>query len=284
MMKVTASVLRVCCLSLILAVLPAVCPAADTIRINGTGNALDMMKRMVAAYRKINGDVNIIMVNPLGSSGAIKALLAGALDVAVTGRGARPEEEAKGGRSRKYGVTPLVIATCIDVGLSDITSKQLEDIYVGKVGRWPNGERIRLVLRPLQDTDTKLLRTLSPAMDKAIDESHNRSGMIVAITDQESYTAISKTLGGVGTASLNSIVSEKPLLAVLSLNGVKPSLKTLANGSYPLGKEIHFIITATATPATLRLMDFIFSSQGRAIARQNGVLVTAGPESPVKIE
>jgi len=252
------------------------CHAVETIRINGSGIALDMMKPLVAAYLKANQNVRIEMGKPLGSSGATKALIAGALDVAVCSRDLKPEEAAQGVTLKKYGITPLVIATEKSVPKSGISTKELEDIFTGKLASWENGEKIRLVLRPQEDIDTKILRKLSSGMNSAIDIAHARPGMILAITDPESYSAIARTPGGIGTTGMNSIISEKLHLKILSLNGIKPSLKTISNGTYPLAKEISFATTAKTPPAALKLINYIFSPRGRAIAEKSGVLVTAG--------
>lgn len=254
----------------------AICHAEDTIRINGSGSALDMMKPLIHAYIKTNRDAHIVMAKSLGSSGAIKALLADALDLAVVSRELKPEEAAQGAMLRRYGKTPLVIVTEKSAQRADISTGELEDIYIGKTGTWQNGGKIRLVLRPLADTDTQILRGLSPGMDNAITASHTRPGMLIAITDQEAYATIKSTPGGIGTTALNSIISEKLPLTVLSLNGVKPSPKNLALGTYPLTKEISFVTTTKTTPASKKFINFIFSAQGRAIAEKAGVLVTAG--------
>ena len=259
-----------------------ICHAADTIRINGSGSAIDMMKPLIKAYGKTNRNVRIVMEKPLGSSGAVKALLAGALDLAVVSRDLKPEETAQGAVLRRYGKTPLVIVTEKNVRTPGLTTSMLEDIYTGKTGTWQNGKKIRLVLRPLADMDTHILRTLSPGMDSAITAAHARPGMIIAVTDPESYAAISKTPGGIGATGMNSIVSEKLPLTILSLNDVTPSLKTLASGAYPLAKEISFVTASKTPPAVRKLIGFIFSAQGRAIAEKAGVLVTAGSAEEYK--
>jgi phosphate transport system substrate-binding protein len=253
-----------------------ICHATDTIRINGSGSAIDMMKPLIKAYGKTNRNVRIVMEKPLGSSGAVKALLAGALDVAVVSRDLKPEETSQGAVLRRYGKTPLVIVTEKNVRTPGITAKMLEDIYAGRISAWQNGEKIRLVLRPLADIDTHILRTLSPGMDSAITAAHARPGMIIAITDPESYAAIAKTPGGMGWSGLNSIISERLPLTIYSLDGINPSLKTLAGGAYPLAKEISFVTTSKTPPAARKLISFIYSARGRAVAGKAGVLVTAG--------
>lgn len=256
--------------------IPGVCRAADTISINGSGSALDMMKPMIAAFQKSNKNITVVMEKPLGSSGALKALLAGSLDMALGSKPLKPEDVAKGVRLDVYGKTPLVMVTEKNVHIANITTKQMEDIYAGKMVTWPNGEPIRLVLRPHEDVDSKIISTLSPDMASAMSIARSRSGMIVAVTDPEAYAAISKTPGGFGATGLTSIIVEKIPVTSLSLNGVVASPKTLANGTYQLAKEISIVTTAKTPPAAQKLISFMLSPQGRAIAAKAGVLVTSG--------
>jgi phosphate transport system substrate-binding protein len=265
--------------ALLVTALSGICQAEDTIRINGSGSALDMMKPMIAAYKKINQNVRIDMEKPLGSSGAIKALVAGALDIAVSSKQLKPDEAALGAQLKEYGTTPLALITENTVPLSNITTKELEDIYAGRMTEWKNREKIRVILRPQEDIDTKILRGLSPHMNTAIAEVQSHPGMIVAITDPESNALVAKTPGGLGATGLTSIIVEKLPVNILSLNGVKPTPKALADKTYPLAKEISFVSTARTSPAAMKFLTFVYSSQGRAIDEKAGVLVIAKPEA-----
>ncbi len=263
-------------LTFIVLALPGICLATDTININGSGSALDMMKPMIAAYQKSNKNVHINMDKPLGSSGAVKALLAGALDIVLSSKPLKPEEIAKGAQLQVYGKTPLVIITEKHVRKANITTAELEDIYFGKTYTWAGGETIRLVMRPSEDVDSKIIGTLSPGMTTAIRAAQTRPGMLVAVTDPEAYTAISKTPGAIGATGLTSIITEKLAVASLALNGVIASTQALAKGSYPLSKEISIVTTPKTSPATQKLINFMLSSQGRSIADKAGLLVTIG--------
>jgi phosphate transport system substrate-binding protein len=256
--------------------IPGLCLAADTININGSGSALDMMKPMIAAFQKANKDIRITMDKPLGSSGAVKALLAGALDMVLSSKPLKPEEIAKGAQLQVYGKTPLVFITEKNVRKTDITTKELEDIYTGTSTKWPQGEPIRLVLRPIEDIDTKIISALSPGMTSAMNSVRSRPGMIVAVTDPEAYTAVSKTPGGFGATGMTSIIAEKIPVSSLTLNGVTASPKSLASGTYPLSKEISIVTTPRTPPAAHKLISFLLSPQGRAIASKTGVFVTTG--------
>jgi len=249
--------------------------AAETIRVNGSGSALAMLKPLVAAYGKTSPGVVVDIGKPLGSSGAMKALLAGALDVAVTSRPLAPEEAAQGAQWRNLGQTPLLIVTGKAVGKNEITSAELAAIYAGETKVWPNGQPIRVILRPEGDIDTQILAGLSPAMQSAIALAHQREGMILALTDPESNEAVARVPGSIGAAGLCGLEGHAVSLNVLTLNGVQPSLKTLASGAYPLAKGIDFVTTGRTSAAGRRLLDFIFSATGRAIAEKAGVLPAA---------
>ncbi|HIJ97043.1 MAG TPA: solute-binding protein [Desulfuromonadales bacterium] len=255
---------------------PGICRATETVTVNGSGSALDMMKPLIAAFHKSNKNIHVVMEKPLGSSGAVKALLAGALDLVLSSKPLKPEEVAKGARQQVYGVTPLIIIAEKNVRKSDITTQELEDIYRGKMTAWPNGETIRLVMRPNEDVDSKLLSKLSPGMVTAMNTARSRSGMVIAVTDPEAYHTVAKTAGGLGATGMTSIIVEKPPVTLLSLNGIKASPKTLVGGSYPLSKEISIVTGPKTTSAANTLIKFMLSPQGRALATANGVHVTFG--------
>jgi phosphate transport system substrate-binding protein len=258
------------------------CRAADAVRINGSGNSLDMLKPLIQAYQKITRNVSIEIEKPLGSTGAIKALLAGQIDIVAASRVLKAEEIANGARQREFGRTPLVMVTEKSVQKRNLTTKELEAIYSGATTTWQNGETIRLVLRPREDMDTYILRDLSPGMNSAVSASFSRPGMIIAVNDFDAYTTIAKTPGGLGATGLTSFIIEKLPLNILLLNGVTPTPKNLASGAYPLSKTINVVTGTKTKPEAQAFINFVFSPQGRGIAVKSGVLVTADEKKPNK--
>ena len=238
-----------------------------------------MVRLLAEAYSEQHRDFRIEIGKPLGSTGAVQALLAGMLDMVVSSKLLTPEQEAKGLRLHRFGKTPLLAVTEKTVSKKDITTRELEDIYAGRLRQWPNGERIRVVLRPWEDIDSTILRGLSPGMNEALSKSRALEGVLSAATDPESDETVSRTPGAIGTAALVSVVSGRQALNALSLNGVKGSLQSLSRGNYPLVKQIHFVTTAHPSPAVLKFLDFVYSPQGRAIAEKAGVLVIVSEKS-----
>lgn len=249
--------------------------ATATVRINGSGSALSMLKPLAAAYQRSNPQVEIVVGRPLGSSGAVKALLAGALDIAMSGKPLKAEEASQGARLFAYGRTPLAIVAEREVPVTDLSSRQLEDIFAGRTTHWPGGQVLRLVLRPEADVDTQILRELSPAMNQAVSLAQGRPGMLLAITDPEATALVSRTQGGCGLSGLASVLEDGFPLKVLTLNGISPTPAALAGGTYPMAKDIFVVIPPRTSPAARGFLAFIYSKPGRALAQKAGVWVTA---------
>ena len=232
------------------------------LRINGSGACLELLEVLLEPYRKDHPAVRIDLGKPLGSSGAIKALLAGALDLAVVARPVTPEETAQGIQAQAYGRTPLALVTSRPSGPAGLTTADLAAILSGSVKTWSDGVPVRLVLRPEADTDTRLLQSLGPAVAEAVEAAHQRPGMIVGVTDSEANERVARAEGALGTSALCATLVRQGRLRTLALNQVRPTVEAMVQGTYPLAKEI-YLVTTQATPAAGQdLLRFVTSRPG----------------------
>lgn len=245
---------------------------AETIKISGTGASLATMQNLGKEFAKNRAGVSIEIQPNLGSGGSIKALLAGALDVAIATRPVKPEEQARGAISALYAKTPFVIATAQGNKTSGFALREIAGIYAGRIANWPDNSPIRLVLRPQSDSDTPALAGMSAEMKAAMETAFSRRGLNVAMTDQEAGDALEKIPGAIGSTTLALVVSEKRALKPLAINGVAPSVRSIGDGSYPWHKSLYFITTGKSSPLVAQFASFIRSPAGRAILAENGQL------------
>ena len=255
--------------------------SAETITVGGTGAALGTMRALAVEFAKVTPGASVVVVPNLGSSGGLKALAAGAIDMAAIARPLNQVESAQGIVAMAYGKNPFVIATSMKGAGTVRTLAELADMYAGRRTAWEGGEPIRLVLRPRLDTDTVLLESFSPELKLAMPAALARPGMIVASTDQETAETIEKTPGAIGPSSLALIRTEARQVRVLPLNGITPSARTVADGSYPYFKAMFLARKGAGTPAVALFFDFVASPRGRQILVDTGHAVAearaAGP-------
>ena len=250
---------------------------ADTlIRTGGTGSAVRAISDLGAAFKHTRPGTDIVVLQGLGSGGAVKALAAHALDLGLTARPLKPAERSQPLQEVEVARSPLVFAGVkTDPGL---TLAKVADIYAGKQQAWPDGSTLRLILRPEGDSETAVLRAVSPVMDHAIASALARPGMHVALADDEAVTALQSVPGAFGPTTLAMLIPESRPIHALALDGVTPSVATLSNGRYRLSKPLYLVVRADAPEPVHALVSFIRSPRGAKILASHGYqpISTAG--------
>ncbi len=242
---------------------------AETIRISGTGGAMETMRILGEAFRKNNPEFRVEILPGMGSSGSVKAVLAGRLDIGLSGRALSGDERGQGAVETRYAKTPFVFAVNRSLKISGMTLDGIAGIYAGKRD-WEGGKRIRLVLRPPQDSDLPVLKGMSPAMSAAVDIAMRRKGMIVATTDHDVADAIESVPGAIGGTTLALVLTEKRALRILALDGVVPSVQAMSDRSYPYSKTFFMVTRNNPSAAVRRFIEFVLSPAGSVILSKSG--------------
>lgn len=246
---------------------------AATLSIGGTGAALGTMTRLGEAFAGENPDIEVEVLPSLGSGGGIKALSAGAIDLAVSARALKPAEAEDGLNAQMYGITALVFATNSDVAQSEITRDEIVAIYRGDQTTWADGTPVRPVLRPSVETDIRLISAHIDGMAEAFKAAGQRTAIPVLTTDQQTADALERIPGALGPTTLSLLLSEGRALQTLALDGVMPDEASIADGSYPLTKTFYFVTRSEVTEPVNRFIAFTRSERGRQILRSNGHLI-----------
>lgn len=265
--------LRLCRTLGLLATLAALClpgARAEEIKIGGTGNALGTMRLLADAFSKKYPQIRVTVLASLGSSGAIKAVPKGAVDIGLTSRALSDEELSSGAQATEYARSATVLAVSTKSTVTAITRQQIADIYSGKLADWPDGTRIRPVLRQPGDDNTTQIKRLSPLIEKALIDAEQRPGLAFAVTDQEAADKIESIPGAIGVTTLALIRSEGRALRALKLDGIDPTTANGAAGNYPIIKRFFFITRPSPSATVKQFIDFVGSPAGRDILTQTG--------------
>jgi phosphate transport system substrate-binding protein len=250
--------------------------AGEVLKIGGVGSALGSMKLLAAAFEKLHQDAKIEILTSLGTSGGIKAVSKDAIDIGIGGRPMTDEERNLGLSVVEYAKTPLIFVTGKDVNVSGLSAEEIIKIYNGETIAWLNGKHIHIILRPITDSETIILKTASPEIGKAVEGALSRGDMNIATTAQDAADMLEKIPGAFGFSTLTLIISENRSVKVLSFNGVTPSIKTIRNGSYPFFASYYFVTKPGDSALTKKFIDFVQSPEGRKIQEESGNLAVKG--------
>lgn len=246
------------------------CARAELLRTGGTGAALETFRRLGAAFSQIEPDTRIEVIEGLGSSGAIAAVAGGAIDFSVSGRrlGANDNPSLK---ALVIARTPFCLASSL-AKPGDLRSSDVAAVVGSGNAVWPEGEPVRLILRPKADSDSQLLVSSFPGMAAAMEKARQRSEIPVAATDQDNATLAETLAGSLTAITFAQLRTENRKLTALSIDGVSPTLENLESGRYPYGKDLYLVVPSKPKPALDRFIAFVRSPAGQELLRANGSL------------
>lgn len=243
-----------------------------TLQVGGTGAALGTMRQLGEAFARAHPGVGVRVMPYIGSTGAIRGVAEGVIQVGITARPLGSDEQSLPVRVIPYAITPFIFIAHPAVPADGISRAQVVELYTGRRETWDDGSSIRLILRPRRETDNVTLRGWGNDMADALDVALARRGMRSAPTDHDAARDVERTPGSFGTSTLALAVSEQRRFKVLALDGVVPSVRGIEDGSYPLSKRLHLVVAADAAPPVRAFVDFVRSPAGARILRANAQL------------
>jgi phosphate transport system substrate-binding protein len=261
------------CLVLGLAV--AASARAGELKVGGTGTATPLLAILAEAFGK-GTEATIEVVPSLGSSGGLRALGDGVLDIAVSGRPLEPSEAAKGFKVAFVARTPFILVTSHPkpkgLGPADIVAA-----FAGEKMDWQDGTPIKIILRPRAESDTALMGRFFPHMATALEKARRHPDVPVAATDQDNLELAERIAGSLTATTLAQAALEGRDLRPVAIGGVEPTLENLERGAYAPTKEIYFVARSPSTPLVEAFIAFLRSPEGRAVLRTGHVLSGRAP-------
>lgn len=249
---------------------------AVAVKIGGTGAALGGIRLLAEAFHRQQAEVTVEVVEGLGSTGGIRALIAGAVDIGLAGRSLRDGEREAGAMPRPYARTPFVIVTHPEVPVEEISMQDAVGIYAGRVTAWPDGTPLRLIMRPEGDSDTAMLMSISEELAESVTQAQKRQGLTVATTDQKALDHVERLPGAVGTSTLALVSTEHRKVKVMALAGMVPSVESLRDGRWPYYKDLAVVTLDQPSEPARAFLDFMWSPEGRAVLEASGHLWIGG--------
>lgn len=239
--------------------------SAETLRMGGVGSSAAMLPPLFAAFDR-GGENHLEVIPALGSSGGLRAVADGVLDIAVSGRALKADEKARGLTEALAVRTPFVLVTS-RLNPAGLKSADIAELYRSPKLMWPDGSPIRIILRPVSDSDTPILSGAFPGMPAALEQARKRGEIPVAATDQDNADMAEQTPGSLASSTLTQVRMEQRKLHFIQIDGVEPSLENFERGAYPFAKPLYFVLPAKKTPLAARFLAFLVTSEGRAALR-----------------
>jgi phosphate transport system substrate-binding protein len=211
-------------------------------------------------------------LQPFNTASGIDAVVKGSADIAGS---ARP---AVGAAEQSLTFTPvawdaLVMVTYPSNPVSNITLKQLHEIYMGHITNWKDlgGADLPInlyaVASPADGVEYSMRRLLFGRGNQPVAAPR----LYVNVAKLEEGVTLDKQ--GLGATTLAGVASNKKV-KILQIDGVTPSASTVASGAYALYTEI-YLVTNDTNPKAAEIKEFlafVTSSTGSSLLRSHSLV------------
>ena len=257
---------------------------ASVLRVNGSTTVNPVVTRAAEILHDERG-LDITVDTQGGSSGGIAALGEGRAEVAMSSRPvidhdhtAYPEVEF---RPVRIGADAVALAVSRDVwegGVHALSRQQVQAIYEGRIDNWsavggPDEPIVFYDKEPGRGTWEVFAHWAYGDPDAAPQVSHLEIG-----SNEEGRTKVASTPGAVTQLSFAWTDGETVVpLAVVTDDGetVAPTPETVADGSYPISRQLLVITDGEPSPVAGELIDFLLSDRGQQVVRDAGYVPLA---------
>ena len=245
--------------------------AAETIQWAGCGiSKKAFMTELAKAYTKKTGVK--VKLSGGGATKGIRNAAKGTIDIGGACRvSLERHKEERDAFQIPVAWDALVAFVNKDNPVDNITFKQLNNIYLGKITNWKqlggNDAPIELYIR--RGKMSGVGRTLRELVFANYDQNFEATYVVKSSGPVEK--GVVKNKNGFGVSGISS--AKKRKLKLLKLDGKAPTYENIKNGSYALYRPLYLVIKrGNKTPLVRDFIKYAVSQEGQKIIRAQGTV------------
>ncbi|RXT04054.1 phosphate ABC transporter substrate-binding protein [Ammoniphilus sp. CFH 90114] len=241
--------------------------AAGSVLASGSTAMQPLVEQAADEFMAQNPDVTI-QVQGGGSGTGLSQVAEGTVQIGNSDIFAEEKEgiDATQLVDHKVAVAGMAATAHSEVGVDNLTTQQLIDIFTGKITNWKDvggaDVQVTLVNRPKSSgTRATFIKYALNGQEEAEGVTQDSSGTVRKI--------ISETPGAIGYLGFNYIdQSIKPL----SIDGVAPTSENVATNEYKVWAYEHMYTKGEPTGVVKSFLDYMLSDEAQLIVEELGYI------------
>ncbi|RJP18589.1 MAG: phosphate/phosphite/phosphonate ABC transporter substrate-binding protein [Candidatus Abyssobacteria bacterium SURF_5] len=258
--------------------------------VSGSAAVMPLLKILAGEFMKREKEIEVVFLPDSHSDVAIVGTTEEEYDIGAISRERMPDEKVNPLRYLHLARDGLVFAVNPNLDIVNLSIDQIRDIYTGKMSNWSEvggpDAKIVVIDRPELSSAKLAFRKHYLPEDALV-----TSEAVVVERPWQVTDSIEWIANSIGYTSLGEIVSERPRVNILSVNGVKPTRSNVKDGSYKFLRPFGLVLGPHPKVATMRFVNFIFSDAGSRIIENSGyipqryeILIGIVPEQDVMVQ
>jgi phosphate transport system substrate-binding protein len=236
----------------------------NELSVVGTGDGIELLRALGAAYSADNPDTRILVPPSIGSGGGLAAVGG---DKEVLARVARPltdSERALGLIATPMFRLPSAFFVHRGANVVDVSARQLVDIYAGRIVNWAEvggaNTRIKVVRREEADSTLTVLRQSMPGWKDLVITEKSKT----AVTTQDCVNTVKEVEGAIGFGPYTKALEME--LVVLRIDGKYPT-----DPDYPSAVTVSLVHKqATVTPEAAKFVAYVKTARAKTLLSSMG--------------
>lgn len=247
---------------------------AETIKIGGSGSMIPLLTNLGKAYMKKNPkDTVEVNQKSMGQPGGIAALNAGAIDIAMSAMPITAEQAKLKVEQFEIARVAGVVAVNKNVTATNLTSRQLCDIYAGRIKNWKQvggaDAPIAALTRPESDS-TKVMFRRAYACMASVKEAPE---ILNLPKSWDMFNALGTTQNAIGPVDSIALGDAAGKFKEIKIDN--KSHQILESGKWPFVLRNNLVLGKNRGEAVKRFMTFIKSPEGQAVIKGEKAIPTA---------
>ncbi len=237
-----------------------------TITVAGSTSVQPFSEVLAEAFMSKNPGVKV-HVQGGGSTQGIQAAISGAAELGASSRELKDQEKEAQLVETTMALDGIAVVVHKDNPITELTREEIKNIYLGNITNWkalggPPGD-ITVVCREEGSGTRGAFEEI--VMDKEIITNkaiiQNSTGAV--------RTTVAGDPRGIGFVSLASLNEE---VKAVKVDGVRPSLENVKNGSYKVARPFLYLTKGQPEGVVKAFIDFALSSEGQQLLVEEGAI------------
>ncbi|MFA6709736.1 MAG: phosphate ABC transporter substrate-binding protein [Candidatus Methanomethylophilaceae archaeon] len=206
-----------------------------------------------------------------GSGAGATAAINGTANIGMLSRDLKASEISSGLVSHVIAMDGVVVIVSSNVGVTDLTLEQLEQIYDGEITNWEDVGGIDLTIAVIAREEGSGTRDCFDTAMKTVDSSFEMKDDVATYNSTGGVTsAVNSTPGSIGYVNLNAAENLSSNTRAISVNGVTATSGTVIDGSYEISRNLILATKGEATGMTAFFLNWVLSEEGQDIIEKAG--------------
>lgn len=242
---------------------------SGTVNTDGSTSMKDVMGVLIETYGEIQKDVTV-NYSGTGSGAGIEAVLAGNVDIGLSSRALKPEEEEKGAVGHTVALDGVAIVVNPANGVEDLSVEQIAQIFKGEITNWSElgGEDAEIAVLGREDgsgTRSAFEEIVGVDGECKYTNEYSSTGDVIG--------NVASNPNAIGYASLSAV--DETVKAV-KVGGVECSEATIKDGSYEIQRPF-LMVTLEGAELSPAAEDFLSYATSADVAEY---IAAAGAVAP----